>query len=83
MKKRILRDPGTGEIVGATRAPFLKAKLEAKFSEKKVQTDESIPSEDLKIGSNSQNSYLGKMLGLVVAFILGIIATQFFKFFVD
>ena len=33
MKKRILRDPDTGEIIGATKAPFLKAKLEEEFNE--------------------------------------------------
>jgi len=39
MKKRILRDPETGEIVGATRAPFLKAKLESQFMEEKISED--------------------------------------------
>tara|TARA_B100000941_G_scaffold287132_1_gene261783 strand:- start:208 stop:552 length:345 start_codon:yes stop_codon:yes gene_type:complete len=33
MKKRILRDPNTGEIIGATKAPFLKAKLEEEYNE--------------------------------------------------
>jgi len=33
MKRRILRDPDSGEIIGATRAPFLKAKLEAEFND--------------------------------------------------
>ena len=33
MKRRILRDPNSGEIVGATRVPFLKAKLEAEFND--------------------------------------------------
>ena len=41
MKKKILRDPETGEIVGATRAPFLKAKLESKYGKESASSDDS------------------------------------------
>jgi len=45
MKRRILRDPDSGEIIGATRAPFLKVKLEAEFND---QDKGSSSMEDIK-----------------------------------
>ena len=79
MKKRILRDPETGEIVGATRAPFLKAKLESQFMEEKISED-NFSQDDEEDYAINEKSNLSKILGLLIAFVLGVIATQLFSY---
>jgi hypothetical protein len=79
MKKRILRDPETGEIIGATRVPFLKAKLESKFSKNPLSDD---PEPDIDIGeSESEHKQkINKVAQWIIAFLLGIAVTiLFFK----
>ena len=78
MKKRILRDPDTGEIVGATRAPFLKSKLEREFlNQKEHEMDEtqasSISDEDgleEVYQETKQQNNLVRILIILVAILL-------------
>ena len=79
MKKRILRDPETGEIVGATRAPFLKAKLESQFMEEKISED-NFSQDDEEDYAINEKSNPSKIFGLPIAFVLGVIATQLFSY---
>ena len=79
MKKRILRDPETGEIVGATRAPFLKAKLESQFIREKISED-NFSQDDEEDYAIQEKSNFSKILALLIAFVLGIIATQLFSY---
>ena len=69
-KKRILKDPETGEIVGATRTPFSRA---AKEHNKKVFAEKfeksRIAKEDLPEKSPSSGKYL---FFAVLAILLGL-----------
>ena len=78
MKKRILRDPETGEIVGATRVPFLKAKLESKFS-KNVSLSDEIESEiDIDECESEHKQKINKIAQWIIAFLLGVAVTILF-----
>jgi hypothetical protein len=79
MKKRILRDSKTGEIVGATRAPFLKAKLESQFMEEKISED-NFSQDDEEDYAINEKHYLSKILGLLIAFVLGVIVNHQFSY---
>ncbi len=80
MKKRILRDPETGEIVGATRVPFLKAKLESKFSKNVPLADEIESEIDIGECESEDKQKINKIAQWVIAFLLGVTVTiLFFK----
>tara|TARA_B110000495_G_C22842692_1_gene491450 strand:- start:71 stop:406 length:336 start_codon:yes stop_codon:yes gene_type:complete len=78
MNKKILRDPETGEIVGATRVPFLKAKLESKFSKDLPPSGDKEPELDIGEFESEKKLKINKVAQWIIAFLFGVAVTILF-----